>query len=107
MMTVVTDLSMNFLKVVESSAIAAAKTMGQGDRRLSDLKASEAMREALETMPIFGTVVIGEGERDESPMICIGEKVGNKECEYGSIEVDLAVDPLEGKDLCSTEYGQS
>ncbi len=70
------DLSLEFLRVVEQAAIACAHTMGQGDRHKSDQVAVEAMRKCLDTVPIDGTIVIGEGERDEAPMLFIGEKVG-------------------------------
>ncbi len=70
------DLSLEFLRVVEQAAIACAHTMGQGDRHGSDQVAVEAMRRELDTVPIDGTIVIGEGERDEAPMLFIGEKVG-------------------------------
>jgi fructose-1,6-bisphosphatase II len=100
------DLSLDFLRVVEQAAIACAHTMGQGDRRKSDEAAVEAMRARLDTVPIDGTIVIGEGERDEAPMLFIGEKVGlaAKRSKPG-IEcprVDIAVDPLEGTNLCAT-----
>ena len=71
------DLSLEFLRVVEQAAIACAHTMGQGDRHKSDQAAVEAMRRTLDTVPIDGTIVIGEGERDEAPMLYIGEKVGH------------------------------
>ncbi len=70
------DLSLEFLRVVEQAAIACAHTMGQGDRHKSDQVAVEAMRKVMDTVPIDGTIVIGEGERDEAPMLYIGEKVG-------------------------------
>ena len=70
------DLSLEFLRVVEQAAIACAHTMGQGDRHESDHAAVEAMRRTLDDVPIDGTIVIGEGERDEAPMLFIGEKVG-------------------------------
>ena len=70
------DLSLEFLRVVEQAAIACAHTMGQGDRHKSDQAAVEAMRTCMDTVPIDGTIVIGEGERDEAPMLFIGEKVG-------------------------------
>src|SRR6187549_418509 len=70
------DLSLDFLRVVEQAAIRCAHTMGQGDRHLSDQVAVEAMRKELDSVPIDGTIVIGEGERDEAPMLYIGEKVG-------------------------------
>ena len=71
-----TDLSLEFLRVVEQAAIASAHTMGQGDRPKSDHVAVEAMRRELDAVPIDGTIVIGEGERDEAPMLYIGEKLG-------------------------------
>ena len=93
-------LSREFLRVSEEAAIDAARTMGQGDRRLSDHVAVEAMRKEMDTLPMRGTVVIGEGERDEAPMLYIGEKVGRGRPD--DIEVDIAVDPLEGTNLCAT-----
>src|SRR5712691_10022401 len=93
------DLSLEFLRVVEQAAIACAHTMGQGDRHKSDQVAVEAMRRVMDSVPINGTIVIGEGERDEGPMLFIGEKVG-----MGGrfTKVDIAVDPLEGTNLCAT-----
>jgi fructose-1,6-bisphosphatase class II len=98
------DLSLEFLGVVEQAAIACAHTMGLGDGHRSDQAAVEAMRRSLDAVPIDGTIVIGEGERDEAPMLYIGEKVGlatrTKSREFP--EVDIAVDPLEGTNLCAT-----
>src|SRR5437870_19977 len=91
------DLSLEFLRVVEQAAIACAQTMGQGDRHKSDQVAVEAMRREMDALAIDGTIVIGEGERDEAPMLYIGEKVGR-----GGPRVDIAVDPLEGTNLCAT-----
>jgi fructose-1,6-bisphosphatase II len=101
------DLSLDFLRVVEHAAIACAHTMGQGDRHNSDHVAVEAMREVMDTVPIDGTIVIGEGERDEAPMLYIGEKVGLAHAKAGNgggryQAVDIAVDPLEGTNLCAT-----
>jgi fructose-1,6-bisphosphatase II len=97
------DLSREFLRVVEESAIAAARTMGIGDRKFSDQAAVEVMRRIMETIPMDGTIVIGEGERDQAPMLYIGEKVGGPaEDGQKSHEVDIAVDPLEGTNLCAT-----
>jgi fructose-1,6-bisphosphatase class II len=93
------DLPLEFVRVVEPAAIAAARTMGQGDRKYSDQVAVEAMRKELESVDIDGTIVIGEGERDEAPMLFIGEKVGKGS---GHRAVDIAVDPLEGTNLCAT-----
>src|SRR5499425_2064684 len=103
------DLSLEFLRVVEQAAIACAHTMGNGDRHKSDQVAVEAMRAVMDTVPIDGTIVIGEGERDEAPMLYIGEKVGLVNAKgiksLGLVrfsEVDIAVDPLEGTNLCAT-----
>jgi len=99
------DLSLEFLRVVEQAAIACAHTMGQGDRHRSDHVAVEAMRSVMDSVPIDGTIVIGEGERDEAPMLYIGEKVGMAHARAGAgpfPEVDIAVDPLEGTNLCAT-----
>ncbi len=103
------DLSLEFLRVVEQAAIACAHTMGQGDRHHSDQVAVEAMRRVMDTVPIDGTIVIGEGERDEAPMLFIGEKVGMVHAKdvqgprpVRFAEVDIAVDPLEGTNLCAT-----
>jgi fructose-1,6-bisphosphatase class II len=100
------DLSLEFLRVVERAAIACAHTMGQGDRHKSDQVAVEAMRECLDTVSIDGTIVIGEGERDEAPMLYIGERVGVAAKHPGKAadlpKVDIAVDPLEGTNLCAT-----
>src|ERR1051325_3777323 len=95
------DLSLEMLRVVEEAAIASARTMGMGDPNVSDQAAVESMRRCLDTLAIDGTIVIGEGERDEEPMLYIGEKVGSRNHET-PITVDIAVDPLEGTNLCST-----
>ena len=71
------DLSQEFLRVVEEAAIASARTMGKGERDLADHVAVESMRREMDLVPMNGTIVIGEGERDEAPMLYIGEKVGN------------------------------
>ncbi|HXY39655.1 MAG TPA: class II fructose-bisphosphatase [Vicinamibacteria bacterium] len=92
------DLPLEFVRVVERAAIAAARTMGQGDRQGSDHVAVDAMRREMESVDIDGTIVIGEGERDESPMLYIGEPVGT----HSGPAVDIAVDPLEGTNLCAT-----
>jgi fructose-1,6-bisphosphatase class II len=99
------NLSLDFLRVVERAAIACAHTMGQGDRHLSDQVAVEAMRREMDSVAINGTIVIGEGERDEAPMLFIGEKVGMGAKGDGPEsypEIDIAVDPLEGTNLCAT-----
>src|SRR5262247_2621018 len=100
------DLSLEFLRVVEQAAIACAHMMGQGDRHHSDHAAVEAMRKTMDTVPIDGTIVIGEGERDEAPMLYIGERVGLAHASEDRAQafqpVDIAVDPLEGTNLCAT-----
>src|SRR3954470_24603724 len=98
------DLSLDFLRVVEQAAIACAQTMGQGDRHKSDQVAVEAMRSEMDSVPIDGTIVIGEGERAEATMLYIGEKVGTgaKGDDDSFSKVDIAVDPLEGTSLCAT-----
>ncbi|HWB95766.1 MAG TPA: class II fructose-bisphosphatase [Bryobacteraceae bacterium] len=99
------DLSLEFLRVVEDAAIASARTMGMGDGHVSDQAAVEAMRCCLDTIAIDGTIVIGEGERDSAPMLYIGEKVGASKEKQDARRVDIAVDPLEGTNLCSTGAG--
>ncbi len=100
------DLSLEFLSVVEQAAIACAHTMGQGDGHKSDQAAVETMRRCMDSLPINGTIVIGEGERDKAPMLFIGEKVGmaadDPEAARALPQVDIAVDPLEGTNLCAT-----
>lgn len=99
----------DFIRVTERAAVAAARTMGRGDKRRSDHVAVEAMREELGALDIAGRVVIGEGERDEAPMLYVGEPVGRlkgnpdeaREQDHAA-EVDIAVDPLEGTNLCAT-----
>jgi fructose-1,6-bisphosphatase II len=98
-MTIHGMLSREFLRVVEDAAVACARTMGQGDRHNSDLVAVEAMRKSMDTLPMRGTIVIGEGERDEAPMLYVGEQVGRGREE--DPEIDIAVDPLEGTNLCA------
>jgi fructose-1,6-bisphosphatase II / sedoheptulose-1,7-bisphosphatase len=87
-------LAFEAVRVTEAAAIHAARQIGRGDERAADQAAVEAMRAALNDLPIEGTVVIGEGERDEAPMLYIGEKVGT-----GGVSVDIALDPLEGTTL--------
>jgi len=97
------DLALEFLRVVENAAIASARTMGQGDRPLSDKVATETMRQVMDTIPMRGTIVIGEGERDQAPMLYIGEQVGGAFPDGRDVpNVDIAVDPLEGTNLCAT-----
>src|SRR5579859_2086996 len=82
------------VRVTEAAAIAASELIGRGDEHAADQAAVEAMRVAFNVLPINGTVVIGEGERDEAPMLYIGERVGS-----GGVSVDIALDPLEGTTL--------
>ena len=86
--------TLDFVKVTESAALAASRWMGRGERDIADGAAVERMREALNAMDISGRIVIGEGERDEAPMLFIGEELGR-----GGVEVDIAVDPVEGTNL--------
>lgn len=95
-------LEHDFLRVTEAAAVAAAHTMGQGDRERADRLAVEAMRRELDTLSIAGRIVIGEGERDHAPMLYVGEEVGALKGRPDGIGVDIAVDPLEGTNLCAT-----
>jgi fructose-1,6-bisphosphatase II / sedoheptulose-1,7-bisphosphatase len=85
------NLALEAVRVTEAAALAASRLMGRGDEKAADQAAVDAMRRALNDLPIEGTVVIGEGERDEAPMLYIGEKVG-----AGGPRIDIALDPLEG-----------
>ena len=85
------NLALEAVRVTEAAALAASRLMGRGDEKAADQAAVDAMRRALNDLPIDGTVVIGEGERDEAPMLYIGEKVGD-----GGPAIDIALDPLEG-----------
>lgn len=91
------NLALEAVRATEAAAIACARLMGRGNNRAADEAAVDAMREALNSIEIDGTVVIGEGERDEAPMLFIGEKVGR-----GGPRIDIALDPLEGTNLCAT-----
>ncbi len=90
-------LSMEIARVTERAAVSAARLRGRGDEKAADQAAVDAMRRELNKLPITGTIRIGEGERDEAPMLFIGEEVGNK----NGPAVDIAVDPLEGTTLCA------
>jgi fructose-1,6-bisphosphatase II len=87
------------VRATEAGAIAAARLMGRGDRDGADQAAVTAMRKAMDDADISGTIVIGEGERDEAPMLYIGEQVGNPDA---AVSIDIAVDPLEGTNLVAT-----
>lgn len=101
-MTLDTSLEQAFVRVTEKAAVAAAQTMGLGQRKESDRVAVEAMRTSLGELDIAGRVVIGEGERDQAPMLFVGEEVGVGHGVEGALAVDIAVDPLEGTNLCAT-----
>ncbi|GGC71562.1 class II fructose-bisphosphatase [Chelatococcus reniformis] len=92
-------LSLELVRVTERAAVAAARLRGHGNEKAADQAAVDAMRRELNRLPIDGTVVIGEGERDEAPMLYIGERVGNRK----GPKVDIAVDPLEGTTLCAKD----
>lgn len=92
------NLALEAVRVVEAAALACARWMGRGDEKAADQAAVDAMRRALNGIDIDGTVVIGEGERDEAPMLYIGEKVGTGK----GPPVDIALDPLEGTTICAT-----
>ncbi len=89
------ELTLEFVRVTEAAAIAAGRWLGRGDKEMADEAAVTAMRRMFDTVQIDGTVVIGEGEMDEAPMLYIGERVGTKT----PPEVDVAVDPLEGTSI--------
>ena len=90
-------LTLELVRVTERAAVSAARLRGHGNEKAADQAAVDAMRRELNKLPIDGTVVIGEGEMDEAPMLFIGEKVGTK----AGPKVDIAVDPLEGTTLCA------
>ena len=93
------NLALEVVRVTEAAALSCSRLMGKGDREGADRLAVEAMRHAFETVAVRGTVVIGEGERDEAPMLYIGEKLGDGAADAPA--VDIAVDPLEGTNLCA------
>ena len=91
------NLALELVRVTEAAALASARWIGRGDKNAADGAAVDAMRKAFDTVAIEGTVVIGEGEMDEAPMLYIGEKIG-----LGGPKVDIAVDPLEGTSICAS-----
>lgn len=91
------NLALEAVRVTEAAALNCARLTGRGDEKAADQAAVDAMRKAFDALPIDGTVVIGEGERDEAPMLYIGEKVG-----CGGPKIDIALDPLEGTTICAT-----
>jgi fructose-1,6-bisphosphatase II / sedoheptulose-1,7-bisphosphatase len=92
-------LTLELVRVTERAAVSSARLRGRGDEKAADQAAVDAMRRELNRLPIDGTIVIGEGERDEAPMLFIGEKVGTRT----GPKVDIAVDPLEGTTLCAKD----
>lgn len=97
------NLALELVRVTEAAALASARYMGRGDETASDQAAVDAMRRAFDQLNINGTVVIGEGERDQAPMLYIGEKVGSRA--ESAPEVDIALDPLEGTTICAKGGG--
>jgi fructose-1,6-bisphosphatase II len=93
------NLALEVVRVTEAAALSAARFVGLGDNDAADRAATEAMRQTFESLHINGTVVIGEGERDEAPMLYIGERLGD--AAEDAPEIDIAVDPLEGTNLCA------
>lgn len=99
------ELSLPLVRVTEAAALRAARTQGQGDKNASDRAAVDAMRGMLDYLDIRGTIVIGEGEKDEAPMLYCGEVVGMQDAQ--SVEVDIAVDPIDGTTLIANGLGNS
>lgn len=93
------NLALEFVRITEATALASARWMGRGDSKAADQAAVDAMRKAFDSVRVDGTVVIGEGERDEAPMLYIGERVGARS--EDSVPIDIALDPLEGTDICA------
>ena len=100
-------LALEMVRVTEAAAIASARYMGRGAKDDADRAATEAMRRTMDEIDMAGTIVIGEGERDQAPMLYIGEEVGRKgaEAREGAMAIDIAVDPLEGTNLVA--HGQA
>lgn len=94
------NLALELVRITEAAALACARHMGRGDEKAADKAAVDAMRKAFDSLRIDGTVVIGEGERDEAPMLYIGEKVGQRGPD--APKIDIALDPLEGTTICAT-----
>ncbi|HEY1080296.1 MAG TPA: class II fructose-bisphosphatase [Bdellovibrio sp.] len=94
------NLALEFVRVTEAAALASARWVGRGEEKTADAAAVDAMRKAFDSIRMDGTVVIGEGERDEAPMLYIGEKVGMKSDDAPAL--DIALDPLEGTTICAT-----
>ncbi|HMN68751.1 MAG TPA: class II fructose-bisphosphatase [Bdellovibrionales bacterium] len=94
------NLAVEFVRITEAAALSSARFMGRGDEKAADQAAVDAMRKAFDSVDIDGVVVIGEGERDEAPMLYIGEPVGKRKSD--SPAIDIALDPLEGTTICAT-----
>src|SRR4051812_12848640 len=99
------NLALEVVRLTEAASIASARLAGRGNEKQSDQAAVDAMRKMFDSLLIRGTVVIGEGERDEAPMLYIGEKVGRGH--EDDVEVDIALDPLEGTTICATGRANS
>lgn len=93
------NLALEFVRITEAAALACSQHMGRGNEKIADQAAVDAMRRAFDSVDIEGVVVIGEGERDEAPMLYIGEKVGRRRAD--SPHIDIALDPLEGTTICA------
>jgi len=93
------NLALEVVRVTEATALAAARFMGRGDQAGADRAAAEAMHRAFQDIAVNGEVVIGEGDRDEAPVLFVGERVGR--CREGDVDIEVAVDPLEGTSLCA------
>lgn len=93
------ELALNIVRVTEAAALGCGKYFGRGNKEIADQAAVDGMRSMFQSLDVAGTVVIGEGELDEAPMLYIGEKIGT--WEEGAPEIDIAVDPLDGTNLCA------
>jgi fructose-1,6-bisphosphatase class II len=101
------NFALEFVRVTEAAALSSSRYMGRGDEKQADQAAVDAMRNSLNSIDFDGTVVIGEGERDEAPMLYIGEKVGKSVGIAGATKLDLALDPLEGTTICAKGLNNS
>jgi len=101
------NFALEFVRVTEAAALSSSRFMGRGDEKMADQAAVDAMRDSLNSVDFDGTVVIGEGERDEAPMLYIGEKVGKSIGVAGATKLDLALDPLEGTTICAKGLNNS
>lgn len=106
-MGITTDLSHHFIEAVDQAAIASAAWRGKGDKNAADDAAVEAMRRTFDKVPFDGRVAIGEGERDDAPMLFIGEELGSMVGRVGAPKIDIAVDPLECTNNCADNQPNS